>query len=104
MPKQVGHCLKKGVLGILNKLYHLRSMIFAEHADWLSFPQRKHTHNFWISSLTFLLEAYFSVCSSVANFGPFYIGQEQMGPITGIAENPSSHFNLLYRRSQLVYF
>lgn len=80
MPKQVGRCLKKGdTWDFKQELYHLRSMIFAEHAGWLSFPQRKHTHNFWISSLIFLLEACFSVCSSVANFGPFYIGQEQMG-------------------------
>lgn len=90
---------------ILNKkLYPLRSMIFAEHADWPFFPQRKHTHNFWISFLIFLLEASFSFCSSVAHFGLFHIGQEQIGHITGIAENPSSDFNVLYRMSQCVYF
>ena len=96
--------LRWEILRILNKnLYHFRSMIFAEQANWTSFPQTKRTHSSWISFLIFRLEAYSSFCSSAANFGLFYIGHEQIGPITGIAENPSSHFNLLYRLSQLVY-
>jgi hypothetical protein len=71
----------------------------------MSFPTKKAlTSNFWISFLIFLLEAYFSFCSSIAKFGLFYMGLEQTGHINEIAQTPSSNFNLLYRVSQLVYF
>lgn len=104
LPKQVCHCLELGdACDFKHSIYHLRSMIFVKYFSWNSFPQREHTYNFWIPFLIFLLEACFSFCSARANFGPFYMGQKQIGYITEIAKNPNSNFSL-YRMSQLVYF
>lgn len=96
LPKQVQHChtlgdtqdFKQEALSF--KKYDVRRTF---QLDFFS-TKKAYSCNFWISFLTFPLEAYFSFCSSIVNFGLFYIGQEQIGHITEIAENASSYFNL----------
>lgn len=106
LPKRVQHCLKlEDTQDLKQKALSFKKQDVHRtfQLDFFS-TEKAYTQNFWISFLIFLLEVSFSFGSSVANFGLFCIGQEQIGHITGIAQNPSSYFNLLYRMSQLVYF